>query len=158
MVDTNSNIFYILKDSSIDYDVVMSCGLNGTALLSGRLDRPVSPIPTTDIKNQSWSFVSVLDEPNTYYLRNDSDIYLKKNTIGNGVLGCDAASSSKWELVDVSICIPPSDCTIKCKIKEKGASGSYLQRNSNSIVLGGSSETAVIWDVQVQSEWPIIIE
>lgn len=152
MKDSIITVFNVIKENG-ESNYVIACNSNINATLSTRLERVNPPDPNGAIKAQSWNFISILNEADTYYLRNDNDVYLR--AVGNNVIGGNISTATKWELCDIEICDTTSDCIIKCYIRVKDDNAKYITKSGTSINLG-TNTNAVTWDVQVQDRHPIL--
>ncbi len=122
-----------------NYDFI-TCIANANALVASEIT-----VGNSGLQNQVWQFIAMLGLPNTYYLRNINDVYLR--AIGASVTAGNIGNASQWVLVPTTpITTPP---TFKIQLKDDNTK--YLTIQNNTVVLGSES-IAVNWDILEHDE------
>lgn len=121
-------------------DFYITCLANANAIAA-----PEITLAQNVPQNQVWQFIAILGLPNTYYLRNVNDIYLR--ALGANVAAGNIGNATEWVLVpNVPLTTPPS-----FKIVLKDDTTKFLTIQNNTIVLGSES-IAVNWDILEHDE------
>ncbi|MBK9249408.1 MAG: hypothetical protein IPM69_15155 [Ignavibacteria bacterium] len=131
--------FYRIAESST---TVMSCFDGNQAQIVEKVSHS-----NPGYIHQSWQFIAVLGSASTYYIRNAANVYLQASD--DTVFAADSEEASQWVLVPQS----PILGKIPYKIKASGTD-LWMQITDDAVDLG-SDTNAVVWDIQMQDNYPL---
>lgn len=144
---------YFIAEST-NTSIVMGCLPNERALL--QTDPRLSPFSTTKIFSCAWFFIPVVQEPNTYYIHNETTYVDNENVFlsvdeNNHVVARKHHEASCWVLVPESLSPIGEITSFSLQVKDSSEFICVDPSVPNTLLVSSTGQR-IVWDVIVHDE------